>query len=318
MKQVGGTNGLIGARRPARDRQAHQVGRDRHPSVRSASTRSPSRASSLLTICSALTSRPVDAIVAEYDGRGYGDLKKDLAEVVLAFLSPFQGACTATSRGRRSLARCSPVPTGRRRSAAPTLERVSTGSACSGARARDASCRDRGRRRGGDQGVGLAGTHPSDQAPASGSPSRSPSRGERGVPRGPAGDPLAEFIPPHHAARPDGRRAGAGGRGAPRGAPHGLRAVRGAAARAPATFRPGVAGSVRQCRRQYRRAAPRSSAASRTGVLDRTCGSTTTPHVTVAHGCPATGSTRRPRGSRTSRRRSSSPSSCYLHGDDGV
>ncbi|WP_029290499.1 tryptophan--tRNA ligase [Cellulomonas sp. HZM] len=46
--------------------------------------------SNLLTIYSALSGRPVDAIVAEYDGRGYGDLKKDLAEVVVDWVQPFQ------------------------------------------------------------------------------------------------------------------------------------------------------------------------------------------------------------------------------------
>lgn len=46
--------------------------------------------SNLLTIYSALAGRPVDALEAEYEGKGYGDLKKDVAEVVLAFLAPFQ------------------------------------------------------------------------------------------------------------------------------------------------------------------------------------------------------------------------------------
>ncbi|MBX9244498.1 tryptophan--tRNA ligase [Actinotalea ferrariae] len=44
----------------------------------------------LLTIYSALTGRDVEAIVADYDGKGYGDLKKDLADVVVDFLTPFQ------------------------------------------------------------------------------------------------------------------------------------------------------------------------------------------------------------------------------------
>ncbi|XXM85130.1 tryptophan--tRNA ligase [Cellulosimicrobium sp. PMB13] len=46
--------------------------------------------SNLLTIFSALTGRDVEAIAAEYDGRGYGHLKVDLAEVVVEFLTPFQ------------------------------------------------------------------------------------------------------------------------------------------------------------------------------------------------------------------------------------
>jgi tryptophanyl-tRNA synthetase len=46
--------------------------------------------SNLLTIFSAVTGRDVDAIAAEYDGRGYGYLKVDLADAVVAFLEPFQ------------------------------------------------------------------------------------------------------------------------------------------------------------------------------------------------------------------------------------
>lgn len=46
--------------------------------------------SNLLTIFSALTDRPVSALEADYAGKGYGDLKKDLAEVVVGFLTPFQ------------------------------------------------------------------------------------------------------------------------------------------------------------------------------------------------------------------------------------
>ncbi|MHA3947086.1 tryptophan--tRNA ligase [Cellulomonas bogoriensis] len=46
--------------------------------------------SNLLTIHSALSGTPVDALVASYEGRGYGDLKKELAEVVLDVVVPFQ------------------------------------------------------------------------------------------------------------------------------------------------------------------------------------------------------------------------------------
>lgn len=46
--------------------------------------------SNLLTIYSALTGRDVHAIAEDYAGRGYGDLKKELAEVVVDFLVPFQ------------------------------------------------------------------------------------------------------------------------------------------------------------------------------------------------------------------------------------
>ena len=46
--------------------------------------------SNLLTIYSALTATPVDVLEAEFAGRGYGDLKKDLAECVVAFVTPFR------------------------------------------------------------------------------------------------------------------------------------------------------------------------------------------------------------------------------------
>jgi tryptophanyl-tRNA synthetase len=44
----------------------------------------------LLTIFSALTGRDVPSIVADYEGKGYGHLKVDLADVVVEFLTPFQ------------------------------------------------------------------------------------------------------------------------------------------------------------------------------------------------------------------------------------
>jgi len=42
----------------------------------------------LLTIYAALSGRKVSELEAEYAGRGYGDLKKDLAEVVVEFTTP--------------------------------------------------------------------------------------------------------------------------------------------------------------------------------------------------------------------------------------
>jgi tryptophanyl-tRNA synthetase len=44
--------------------------------------------SNLLTIYSVLTGKAIEDIVGSYAGRGYGDLKKDLAEVVVAFAEP--------------------------------------------------------------------------------------------------------------------------------------------------------------------------------------------------------------------------------------
>ncbi|MDQ6641489.1 MAG: tryptophan--tRNA ligase [Actinomycetota bacterium] len=46
--------------------------------------------SNLLTIYAALTGRAVDDLVASYDGRGYGELKSDLADVVVDFVTPFR------------------------------------------------------------------------------------------------------------------------------------------------------------------------------------------------------------------------------------
>jgi tryptophanyl-tRNA synthetase len=46
--------------------------------------------SNLLTIYSALTGRGVAEVEEEYAGRGYGDFKKELAEVVVDFVTPFR------------------------------------------------------------------------------------------------------------------------------------------------------------------------------------------------------------------------------------
>ena len=46
--------------------------------------------SNLLTIYSALTARKISELEAEYVGKGYGDLKKDLAEVVGEFVAPLR------------------------------------------------------------------------------------------------------------------------------------------------------------------------------------------------------------------------------------
>jgi tryptophanyl-tRNA synthetase len=46
--------------------------------------------SNLLTIYSALSGRSVAELEEQYAGRGYGDLKKDLADVVVDFVTPFR------------------------------------------------------------------------------------------------------------------------------------------------------------------------------------------------------------------------------------
>jgi tryptophanyl-tRNA synthetase len=48
--------------------------------------------SNLLTIYSALTGRTVDDLQTAYEGKGYGDLKKDLGEVVVEFVTPVQAS----------------------------------------------------------------------------------------------------------------------------------------------------------------------------------------------------------------------------------
>ncbi|OAP22127.1 Tryptophan--tRNA ligase [Amycolatopsis sp. M39] len=46
--------------------------------------------SNLLTIYSALTDRTVADLETAYEGKGYGDLKKDLAEVLVDWVTPLQ------------------------------------------------------------------------------------------------------------------------------------------------------------------------------------------------------------------------------------
>lgn len=46
--------------------------------------------SNLLTLLASLDGRRVDDVAAAYEGRGYGDLKKDVAEVVVDFCAEFQ------------------------------------------------------------------------------------------------------------------------------------------------------------------------------------------------------------------------------------
>ncbi|HEX5740260.1 MAG TPA: tryptophan--tRNA ligase [Pilimelia sp.] len=59
--------------------------------------------SNLLTIHSALSGRPVAELVAAYAGKGYGDLKKDLAEVFVEFATPIQERTRALLDDRAEL-----------------------------------------------------------------------------------------------------------------------------------------------------------------------------------------------------------------------
>ena len=46
--------------------------------------------SNLIEIMSVATAEPISAIEARYDGRGYGPLKADVADAVIALLEPIQ------------------------------------------------------------------------------------------------------------------------------------------------------------------------------------------------------------------------------------
>jgi tryptophanyl-tRNA synthetase len=50
--------------------------------------------SNLLVIYSALTGRSIESLVADYEGKGYGNLKKDLGEVFTEFVTPVQARVT--------------------------------------------------------------------------------------------------------------------------------------------------------------------------------------------------------------------------------
>jgi tryptophanyl-tRNA synthetase len=60
--------------------------------------------SNLLTIHSALSGTSIPELVAAYDGKGYGDLKKDLAEVVVEFVTPFRDRTLALLEDEQALA----------------------------------------------------------------------------------------------------------------------------------------------------------------------------------------------------------------------
>ena len=74
--------------------------------------------SNLLTIYSALTGQPVGDLTASYDGRGYGDLKKDLAEVVVDFVTPFRDRTLELLEDRSELDRVLADGAGRARAVA--------------------------------------------------------------------------------------------------------------------------------------------------------------------------------------------------------
>jgi tryptophanyl-tRNA synthetase len=59
--------------------------------------------SNLLTIYAALTGRTVEDLEKAYDGRGYGDLKNDLAAVVVDFVTPFRNRTLELLEDRHQL-----------------------------------------------------------------------------------------------------------------------------------------------------------------------------------------------------------------------
>lgn len=61
--------------------------------------------SNLLSILRAVTGTPMDALVASYDGRGYGDLKKDAAEAVVELVTPIQARVNHLMGDRAELER---------------------------------------------------------------------------------------------------------------------------------------------------------------------------------------------------------------------
>ncbi len=61
--------------------------------------------SNLLTIYSALSGRSIADLETAYDGKGYGDLKKELAEQVVEFVTPFRDRTLALLDDRAELVR---------------------------------------------------------------------------------------------------------------------------------------------------------------------------------------------------------------------
>ena len=81
--------------------------------------------SNLLGIFSALTGRAVADLETAYEGRGYGDLKRDLGEIVVEFVTPFQERTRAYLEDPAQLDKLVARGTEKARSvAAPTLRTV--------------------------------------------------------------------------------------------------------------------------------------------------------------------------------------------------
>lgn len=81
--------------------------------------------SNLLTLVSALEGRPVEEVESGYEGRGYGDLKKDVAEIVVDYCDGFRSRVDELMSDPAELGRLVRLGADRARAAAtPTLEAV--------------------------------------------------------------------------------------------------------------------------------------------------------------------------------------------------
>jgi tryptophanyl-tRNA synthetase len=58
--------------------------------AKSVLTRRGSLVSNLLSILGALSGQSIETLETDYEGKGYGDLKKDVAEVVIDLAAPFR------------------------------------------------------------------------------------------------------------------------------------------------------------------------------------------------------------------------------------
>jgi len=74
---------------------------------------------------SALSGRSIEALEADFDGRGYGDLKKDVADVVVDTATPYRDRTLALLEDPAELDRILAEGAGRAREvASTTLARV--------------------------------------------------------------------------------------------------------------------------------------------------------------------------------------------------
>jgi tryptophanyl-tRNA synthetase len=81
--------------------------------------------SNLLTLLAAFSGSDVQTLAQDYDGRGYGDLKKDVAEVVVDFSTEFRGRVDDLMADPAELARLVRLGADKARAAAgPTLAAV--------------------------------------------------------------------------------------------------------------------------------------------------------------------------------------------------